>query len=148
MRWQSLSHIPLPSFILANARSLCNKTEELQAFVCHQHEYREACILAVTETWLGESDSDSNVATDCYIKITSKSCGGGVCLYIDEHWGKNQIKSNQILFIWHFSYIKLQHKVLYINKTKQKPTPPHTHKHTHTHTVSGNNYQYIDMAGH
>ncbi len=58
-----MSRIPLPFIILANARSLRNKTEELQALLSHQHDSREACILAVTETWLGESDSDNDVAT-------------------------------------------------------------------------------------
>ncbi|KAK0146883.1 hypothetical protein N1851_013787 [Merluccius polli] len=40
----------LPSVILANVRSLRNKTDELQANVFHMYEYRTASILAFTET--------------------------------------------------------------------------------------------------
>lgn len=70
MRQQHLSRIPLPSIILSSAWSLCNKTEELQALVRHQHEFKEACILAFTET------NDRASAT------TEKLCGGGVCACI------------------------------------------------------------------
>ncbi len=40
----------LPSIIMANVRSLHNKTDELQASFYHMHEYRTASILAFTET--------------------------------------------------------------------------------------------------
>lgn len=91
MRRQHLSRMPLPSIILSNARSLRNKTEELQALVRHQHEFKEACILAFTETWLGERDADSDLAIDGFgvpfrndraPATTGKSCGGGVCACI------------------------------------------------------------------
>lgn len=50
MRRLPLSRIPLPSIILSNARSHLNKTEELKALVRHQHAFKEACILAFSET--------------------------------------------------------------------------------------------------
>ncbi len=87
---QTLSCVPLASIILANSRSLRHKTEELQALVRHQHEYREACVLAVTETWLGMSDQDSDMVVDGFgtplrtdrdIEITGKSRVGGVYIY-------------------------------------------------------------------
>ncbi|KAK0131335.1 hypothetical protein N1851_033984 [Merluccius polli] len=81
-----LSRVPLPSIILANMQSLRNKSDELQAHVRHQHEFKEACILALTETWLGETDSDAGIALDGFsapfrmdrvTANTGKSRGGG-----------------------------------------------------------------------
>ncbi|KAK0154804.1 hypothetical protein N1851_002890 [Merluccius polli] len=81
-----LSRVPLPSIILANMQSLRNKSDELQAHVRHQHEFKEACILALTETWLGEMDSDAGIALDGFsapfrmdrvAANTGKSRGGG-----------------------------------------------------------------------
>ncbi|KAK0150901.1 hypothetical protein N1851_007984 [Merluccius polli] len=95
-----LSRVPLPSIILANMQSLRNKSDELQAHVRHQHEFKEACILALTETWLGETDSDAGIALDGFsapfrmdrvAANTGKSRGGGVCLYINEHWCKTTL---------------------------------------------------------
>lgn len=99
-RRQPLARIALPSIILANARSLHNKIDDLQAHVRYQHEFKEACILALTETWFGEKDLDSEMTidgfgaplrTDREAAITGKSRGGGVCLYINERWCKNFI---------------------------------------------------------
>lgn len=98
MRRQHLSRIPLPSIILSNACSLRNKTEELQALVRHQHAFRDACILAFSETWLGERDADVELAVDGFgvpfrsdrlSTTTGKSCGGGVCAYINDRWCKS-----------------------------------------------------------
>ncbi|KAK7480227.1 hypothetical protein BaRGS_00028503 [Batillaria attramentaria] len=48
---QKLNRFPLLTMILANAQSLKGKTDELQAAVRYQHEYREdACLMAFTET--------------------------------------------------------------------------------------------------
>ncbi len=38
-------------------QSLRNKSDEVQAHVQYQHEFNKACILALTETWIGEADS-------------------------------------------------------------------------------------------
>lgn len=81
--------------VMANVQSLRNKIDELQATVHVHHAYREACILAFTETWLKSQDSDSVLTingfgiplrTDRDPVITGKSQGGGVCLYINERW--------------------------------------------------------------
>ncbi|XDV11016.1 hypothetical protein PO909_000083 [Leuciscus waleckii] len=64
LRKQSLSRIPLPSIILSNAQSLRNKTDELQAHVRFQREFRDACLLAITETWLSGSDLDPELVID------------------------------------------------------------------------------------
>ncbi|XP_063050601.1 alpha-1,6-mannosylglycoprotein 6-beta-N-acetylglucosaminyltransferase B-like [Engraulis encrasicolus] len=49
---------PLPSVIFSNARSLRNKLDELRLYTRTCHEYREACLLAFTETWLQEDFPD------------------------------------------------------------------------------------------
>lgn len=64
LKKQSLSRIPLPSIILTNAQSLRNKTDELQAHVRFQREFRDSCLLAITETWLSDSDSDTDITMD------------------------------------------------------------------------------------
>ena len=92
------NRLPLPSIILANAQSIRNKTDELQGNVEHLHEYRDACLLAITESWLKDSDLDSSyiikgfgapVRMDRDPKVTNKSCAGGVCLYINQRWCNN-----------------------------------------------------------
>ncbi len=50
LRKQCLKRIPLTTIVIANVQSLRNKTDELQATVHVHHSYREACILAFTET--------------------------------------------------------------------------------------------------
>lgn len=47
---QGLRRVPLPSIVLANVQSLKNKTDELQANIINQHKYRDACIMAFSET--------------------------------------------------------------------------------------------------
>jgi len=50
--------------ILANVRWLRKKTDELQANVNHLHEYRNASILAFTETWLNHDDDNKVLHID------------------------------------------------------------------------------------
>ncbi len=92
---QPLSRIPLPSIILSNAQSLRNKSEELQALVRFNHDFRESCILAFTESWLSNRDSNADLEIDGFgtpIRLdrdtttTGKATGGGVCLYVNERW--------------------------------------------------------------
>ena len=92
------NRIPLPSIILANVRSLWHNFDELAESVRHLQEYRDTCLLAFTETWLTESDSDSGLAlsgfstplrTDRDNEVTNKTRGGGVCLYINRRWCSN-----------------------------------------------------------
>ncbi len=85
----------LPSIIMANVRSLHNKTDELQASVYHMHEYRTASILAFTETWLNSNEDDDTLHINGFApplrldrdsKLTGKQHGGGVCLYLNTSW--------------------------------------------------------------
>ena len=98
VRKQPLSRIPLPSIILSNVRSLRNKIDELQANVRFQHYFRDACLLAITETWLSERDSDTELSIDSFgspvrldrdAAATGMSRGGGVCLYVNQRYCKN-----------------------------------------------------------
>lgn len=67
----NLSRILLPSIILENAQSL-RKTDELQAHVSFQHEFRNACILSLTETWFKNMDLDCELVIDWF--------GAPICL--------------------------------------------------------------------
>lgn len=81
--------------ILANVRSLRNKLDELQANISHLHEYRTASILAFTETWLSNNDSDNTLHIDGFTPPTrldrdsvlaGKQHGGGVYLHVSSCW--------------------------------------------------------------
>lgn len=98
LKRQGLRRVPLPSIILANVQSLRNKTDELQANVINQHKYRDACIMAFSETWLMPTDTDSDltisgfgapVRLDRDSGATGKSQGGGVCVYLNQRWCNN-----------------------------------------------------------
>lgn len=62
LKRQKLQRIPLPSIILANVQSLRNKTDELQGNTNYLHEYRNACIMAFSKTWLMSTDSDPEMS--------------------------------------------------------------------------------------
>jgi hypothetical protein len=42
---------------------------ELQANVSYMHEYRQACLLAFTETWLDDHVQDRNLLIDGFDRI-------------------------------------------------------------------------------
>ncbi len=98
LRRQKLNRLPLPTMILANVQSLRNKTDELKANVLHLSQYRNTCVLALTENWLSNNDPDSDLhldgfgiplRTDRDSDVTGKSHGGGVCLYVNRRWCNN-----------------------------------------------------------
>lgn len=83
--------------MLANVQSLRKKTDELQAMVKFQPDYRNVCVMAFTETWLSEGDSDSSLRLDDFgvpirmdrdAMVTGKAQGGGLC-FILERTGAN-----------------------------------------------------------
>lgn len=94
-RLKKMKHrLPLPTCLLINAQSLRRKTDELAANLRFLHEYREACVLAITETWLDENIPSSDVEPSGYSvfrmdrdpDITGKFRGGGVCLLVRDEW--------------------------------------------------------------
>lgn len=95
LKRQGHHRIPLPTVILANAQSLRNKVEELQGNVRYLAEYRDTCVLALTETWLKEHDPSPDLEIDGFgvpylldrdPAVTGKSLGRGVCLYVNKNW--------------------------------------------------------------
>ena len=86
---------PLPSVILANVRSLRNKHNKLIACTKYLHEYREASLLCITESWLDDTIDDSCLAIDGFSgpfrldrspELSEKEHGGGVCVYVSNKW--------------------------------------------------------------
>ena len=81
---------PLPTCLLINAQSLKSpgKMEELTANLRHLYEYRTACLIACTETWLHPRVPSSEVEPDGFTAyrldrdptITKKSRAGGSLL--------------------------------------------------------------------
>ena len=69
---------------MANVRSLRpgpsnHKLDEVQANVRFLTEFRDACVMCFSETWLDETIPGNR-------NITGKSTGGGVCIYVNEQW--------------------------------------------------------------
>ncbi|KAG7522125.1 hypothetical protein JOB18_013791 [Solea senegalensis] len=86
--------------MLASVQSLRNKVDELQANVKFLEEYKNACLLAITETWLKDHDLQSDLRIDGFGEpvrldrdptVTGKSLGGGLALYINRSWCGNVI---------------------------------------------------------
>lgn len=94
-RLKKLKHrLPLPTCMLIHAQSLRHKTEELSANLRYLQEYRGACLLAITESWLNENDPTTGIEPSGFtayrldrdLAVTGKQCGGGVCLLIRDAW--------------------------------------------------------------
>lgn len=58
---QNNNCIPLSIIILANIQSLRSKIDELLRNVTLLQDYRDACPMAFTKTWLNDSDSDTSL---------------------------------------------------------------------------------------
>lgn len=84
----------LPSVIMGNVNSLCNKVDELSACVRFDRLYRQSSLLCFTETWLTEGTPDSHVDLDGFtlhrmdrdLSRTVQESGGGVCAFVNERW--------------------------------------------------------------
>lgn len=57
----TLRCIPLPSMLLCNALFIKNKMDETQASVVHLEKFRDACLMAFTETWLTPEDLNTDL---------------------------------------------------------------------------------------
>ena len=77
------------------AQSLRNKLDELQGNVCFLRDYKDCCVMAFTESWLTEQDSDTDLSIDGFgvpfrqdrdAEVTGKSRGGGVCIYVNKRY--------------------------------------------------------------
>ena len=85
----------LPTVFYGNVRSVRNKMDELAANCKYNQEYRDISLICLTETWLDCRDSDGSVNIDGFNLVradrkgTRKQHGGGIGVYINEHWCKN-----------------------------------------------------------
>ena len=87
----------VPAITFGNCRSLHPKIDELRANCKFLYQYREACCLAFTETWLNNKMTDSSleipgftlVRADRTEEKSGKKKGGGVAIYINENWCNN-----------------------------------------------------------
>lgn len=84
---------PLPTMILSNVRSLRNKMDELRSLSSHCHEFREACIMVLTESWLRRDIPNDLIQLDGFSCVradreatSGKSRGGGICVYVKDSW--------------------------------------------------------------
>ena len=83
----------LPVITFGNCRSIYPKIDELRANCQHLYQYREACCLGFTETWLDDRIPDTaiDVANFNVIRAdrdpnNAKSRGGGLAFYINNAW--------------------------------------------------------------
>eukprot|EP00745_Piridium_sociabile_P022796 TRINITY_DN35541_c0_g1_i7.p1 TRINITY_DN35541_c0_g1~~TRINITY_DN35541_c0_g1_i7.p1 ORF type:complete len:265 (+),score=37.09 TRINITY_DN35541_c0_g1_i7:293-1087(+) len=87
--------LALPSMVMGNVQSVRNKVDELTACCKFMHEYREANLICLTETWLTERDEDPDVPGFTIIRgdrsadETGKTCGGGVCALVNDRMCRN-----------------------------------------------------------
>ncbi|KAK0155076.1 hypothetical protein N1851_002615 [Merluccius polli] len=51
----------LPTILLSNVQSIRNKMDELEAHSRCKRDFRETCLLAFTETWLGDADPNEDL---------------------------------------------------------------------------------------
>ena len=83
----------LPTVMMGNFRSIKNKFDEFSSAARFLHEYREASLISLTETWLNSDINDSSFDLPgfslfrCDRTIDScKSTGGGVCIYVNDRY--------------------------------------------------------------
>lgn len=86
-----------PSLLLSDVRSLDNKLDELCLLRDTHSDWRDCCVLALTETWLHDNIPDaaiqlegmSSFRADRVAASSGKSRGGGLCIYINKDWCVN-----------------------------------------------------------
>ena len=84
----------VPTIMTGNARSLNNKIDELETCVKTLYEYRDASFICFSESWFKEDCPDSSVQLDNFhlcrndrdCDNTTKSRGGGVCIYTNNKY--------------------------------------------------------------
>ncbi|KAI2645345.1 hypothetical protein H4Q32_028858 [Labeo rohita] len=83
--------------MLSNVRSLENKLDEIQLSRSTEHEARDYCVFVFTETWLNDRTPDTAIQlhgltccrADRDSSLSGKTCGGGLCVYINKEWCNN-----------------------------------------------------------
>ncbi|KAI5611468.1 gastrula zinc finger protein XlCGF28.1-like [Silurus asotus] len=72
---------------------------DLVHFSTTRREFRDCCVFVFTETWLSDRVPDAAIQldeltvfrADRNAALCSKTCGGGVCVYINTEWCKNSV---------------------------------------------------------
>ena len=79
--------------MLGNVQSLRNKVDELRACTQYLSDYRQSCLICLTESWFTETDPDSAADLEGYTLLridrnqnSGKSKGGSVCVYINNKY--------------------------------------------------------------
>ena len=93
----SNTKVPLPGLLLTNAQSIVTKSDELFALVKDRKMNKLVQMICISESWLSSKIPDQQIALDGYALFrkdrsaseTGKTIGGGLLVYIDESWSKN-----------------------------------------------------------
>lgn len=117
---KNAAKVLLPTMILSNAQSIKKKADELRANTRYLHEYREAYVLAFSETWLNETVPDSEVCPegltitrmDRCSKATGKEQGGGVCVMINDRWSLSLILDSYQYLCVPIIFLENSHKYM------------------------------------
>lgn len=73
----------------------CPKPTEQSRWACNQYlsDYRQLCLICLTESWFTEADPDSAADLEGFTLVrmdrnqnSRKSKGGGVCVYINNKY--------------------------------------------------------------
>lgn len=89
----------VPTVLLSNVRSHENKLDELRLLRESRWLWRDCCIFIFTESWLQDNISDEAVQlggatvfrANRDAVTSSKSRGGGVCIYVNKDWCTNAV---------------------------------------------------------
>ena len=87
-----------------NVRSIVNKADELRVNCRYLYEYRDSCVLGLCETWLDENIPNPTLEVNNFTlfrcdrnkRITGKTRGGGIAIYINERWCNNYSINKQL----------------------------------------------------
>ena len=89
-RQRRFSRPALPSIVLSNLQSFCNKKLDL---ICIKARYcndlREASLLCFNESWLhpGKPESYYDIAGFTMLRLDrTRTSGGGICVYMNDLW--------------------------------------------------------------
>ena len=85
---------PLPGIALSNARSLCNKKDELYFLIKSRRDFNDCSIICFSETWLDGKTPENALCPEGYTSyrgdrdnnLSGKKGGGGVCILVNQRW--------------------------------------------------------------
>lgn len=80
------------------AESVWNKVDELRASVQYLLDYRQSCLICLSETWLNDRDPESAIDLEGFSVVqadrnvkSEKSKGGGVCMFKNKQCNPSQV---------------------------------------------------------